>query len=57
MLKMQIEGKINSWATRFALSHSIQNKFALFPFKSLVQNIGHDGYGTNCVNFNSGKLI
>ena len=50
MLKMQMEGKINSWAIRFALSHSLNNKFGLFPIQSLVQNIGHDNSGTHCGN-------
>lgn len=48
MLKMQMNGLINSWAIRFALSHSLHNKKALFPSKSLVKNIGYDGSGVHC---------
>ena len=48
MLKMQTDSLINSWAIRFALSHSLHNKKALFPSKSLVKNIGHDGSGVHC---------
>ena len=57
MLKMQIEGKINSWAIRFALSHSLHNKYALFPSKSLVQNIGHDGTGVHSIPSNANDKI
>ena len=52
MLKMQMEGKINSWAIRFTFSHSLHNKYALFPSKSLVQNIGHDGSGVHSIPSN-----
>jgi len=48
MLKMQMKGKINSWAIRFALSHSLNDSYVLFPSKSLVHNIGHDGSGIHC---------
>ena len=53
MLEMQMEGIINSWGIRFTLSHSLHNKYALFPSKSLVQNIGHDGSGVHCVTSNA----
>ena len=48
MLKMQLIGEIDSWAIRFALSHCLNNAYALFPRKSLVKNIGHDNSGTHC---------
>ena len=48
MLKMQMDGKINSWAIRFALFHSLTESFTLYPSKSLVKNIGHDESGTHC---------
>jgi hypothetical protein len=48
MLKIQMKGEINSWAIRYALSHSLNNKFGLLPIKSLVQNIGYDNSGTHC---------
>mgnify|MGYP000406851878 CR=1 FL=1 len=48
MLIEQMEGRINSWAIRFALSHAMNDKFGLLPIKSLVQNIGFDLSGTHC---------
>ena len=52
MLKKQAEGRIDSWAIRFALSSSLNDKYTLFPSKSLVKNIGHDKSGTHCGNSN-----
>lgn len=48
MLKMQMEGKIDSWAIRWCYSHFKNNAYCLFPRTSLVQNIGFDGSGTHC---------
>lgn len=48
MLNRWHEGKINSWAIRFCYSQFIQNKVSLFPEKSLIDNVGFDGDGTNC---------
>lgn len=48
MLVNQVEGNINSWAIRFALSHALNDCFGLLPRKSLVQNIGFDLSGTHC---------
>lgn len=48
MLKDQMNGNIDSWAIRFSYSHSKNNSFCLFPAKSMVQNIGHDGSGIHC---------
>jgi hypothetical protein len=48
MLEKQMDGKINSWAIRFALSHALSDCFGLLPVKSLVQNIGFDLSGTHC---------
>ena len=47
MLKDQINGKTNSWAVRWYASAFLQNKYTLYPGKSLVSNIGGDGSGTN----------
>jgi hypothetical protein len=47
MLRDQIEGKTNSWAVRWYASAFLENKFTLYPGKSLVSNIGGDGSGTN----------
>ncbi|MET4081249.1 hypothetical protein ABIB40_001194 [Pedobacter sp. UYP30] len=38
-------GKNNSWAIRWYASIFLKNGLTLNPFKSLVQNIGHDGSG------------
>lgn len=47
MLKEQIEGKNSSWAIRWYASAFLENKLTLYPGKSLVENIGHDGSGTH----------
>lgn len=48
MLRRQIEGKNNSWAIRWNASLFVKNVLSLNVGKSLVQNIGFDGSGTNC---------
>jgi hypothetical protein len=47
MLRDQIDGKNNSWAIRWYASAFLENKFTLYPGKSLVSNNGGDGSGTN----------
>ena len=42
------KGKNKSWAIRFCFAQFLQDKLSLFPVKSLVQNDGFDGNGTNC---------
>ena len=48
MLADQIIGKNNSWAVRWYASAFLNNKYTLYPGKSLVLNIGNDGSGTHC---------
>lgn len=48
MLRRQIEGKNDSWAIRWNASLFINNILSLNVGKSLVQNEGFDGSGTNC---------
>jgi hypothetical protein len=48
MLADQIIGKNNSWAVRWHASAFLNNKYTLYPGKSLVLNIGNDGTGTHC---------
>ena len=48
MLRRQIEGKNNSWAIRWNASLFLQDILSLNVGKSLVQNEGFDGSGTNC---------
>ena len=48
MLKRQINGKIDSWAIRWCLSHYLTKSGCLYPINSLVKNIGFDGSGIHC---------
>ena len=48
MLRKQIKGMNNSWAIRWNASLFLKNCYALNVGKSLVQNVGFDGSGTNC---------
>jgi hypothetical protein len=47
MLKLQSEGKINSWAICWYASIFLMDGVILCPAKSLTKNIGMDGSGTN----------
>ncbi|MDP2156825.1 MAG: glycosyltransferase [Nitrospirota bacterium] len=48
MLEAQFKGKIDSWAIRWYLSVFMLDGLALFPVKTLVNNIGFDGSGMHC---------
>lgn len=48
MLRRQIEGKNNSWAIRWNASLFLRGILSLNVGRSLVQNNGFDGSGTNC---------
>lgn len=48
MLRKQIKGLNNSWAIRWNASLYLKDCYSLNVGKSLVQNIGFDGTGTNC---------
>jgi hypothetical protein len=48
MLVDQTQGKNDSWAVRWYASALINNRFTLYPGKSLVSNIGLDATGTHC---------
>lgn len=48
MLRRQTEGRNNSWAIRWNASLFLLDMFSLNVGKSLVQNEGFDGSGTNC---------
>lgn len=48
MLRRQVEGKNNSWAIRWNATMFLRDMLSLNVGKSLVQNIGFDGSGTNC---------
>jgi hypothetical protein len=48
MLKLQREGRIDSWAIRFCYAHFAQDMRCIYPVKSLVNNIGLDNSGMHC---------
>ncbi|KAA6347433.1 hypothetical protein EZS27_005117 [termite gut metagenome] len=48
MLRRQIKGKNNSWAIRWNTSLFLKDILSLNAGRSLVQNTGFDGSGTNC---------
>lgn len=48
MIIAQIEGKIDSWATRWEYTHFKNDAYSVYPVKSLLNNIGFDGTGVNC---------
>ncbi len=57
MLKDQINGKISSWAIRWVATAYTNNKYILYPSKTLVYNIGYDNLGTNTTSSNWGQLF
>src|SRR5262249_47266718 len=48
MLRLQMSGKLDSWAIRFDFAHAVNAAFCLHPVRSLIQNIGFDGTGVHC---------
>jgi hypothetical protein len=48
MLKLQMVGKIDSWAIRWCYAHFQHNAFCICPNRSFVKNFGFDGSGTHC---------
>ena len=48
MLALQMAGKIDSWAIRWAYSHWKHDALAVLPVRSRVLNIGLDGSGMHC---------
>jgi glycosyltransferase involved in cell wall biosynthesis len=48
MLKLQMEGKLDSWSIRFDYAHYKHNAFCLHAVRSKIQNIGFDGSGVHC---------
>lgn len=47
MLEKQVKGENDSWAIRWYASLFLQNKLTLYPYQSLVYNIGNDASGTH----------
>lgn len=56
LLKKQFGKKIFSWAICWYATSLLNEKISLYPFKSLVQNIGFDNSGTNC-GYNAGFAV
>jgi hypothetical protein len=48
LLARHMEGKIDSWDTVWAYTHSKHDAVSLLPISSKVYNIGLDGSGTHC---------
>lgn len=48
MANHQISGLVNSWYIRWCYNNILSNKYTVYPIKSLIQNIGHDGSGVHC---------
>jgi len=48
MLEKQCRGEVDSWAVRWHASLFLADRLMLFPGRSLVSNIGHDGSGVHC---------
>lgn len=47
LLRRQKRGKVDSWAIRWYASVFLQRGLSLYPGRSLVCNIGHDGTGSS----------
>lgn len=48
MLKMQMNGQLDSWCIRWDFCMFKHNAFCVIPKSSLVQNCGFDGTGVHC---------
>lgn len=52
MLDFQMKGLCDSWAIRWCYEQSKQDRYTVYPTKSLIQNKGTDGSGTHSGNTN-----
>ena len=52
-LKDQATGNTTCWDIRWYATAFLKDKLTLYPGRSLVENIGHDGSGTHCGDSNS----
>lgn len=57
MLDNQMQGKCDSWAIRWCYEQSKQNKYTIYPVKSLVDNQGLDGSGTHSGNIRDFDVV
>lgn len=53
MLLNALNGKIDSWYIRWVFSNFLENRKAIFPYVSKVNNIGFDINATHCNGINS----
>lgn len=51
-LEDNVSGKLNTWAIKWYASVFLESGFALHPYPSLTNNIGHDSSGVHCSNNN-----
>ena len=56
MLNDWRKGKNNSWAIRFCYNQYVNRQLCVVPNKSLVNNNGFDGDGTNCRKYSRFKF-
>lgn len=47
-LEDNVSGKLKTWAIKWYASFFLENGFALHPYPSLTNNIGHDSSGVHC---------
>jgi hypothetical protein len=47
LLRLQVDGAINSWAIQFYANMYLNNGVCIYPGNSLIDNIGFDGTGTH----------
>ncbi len=50
------QGKNHSWAIRFCYAQFVQGRLSVIPNRSLVNNEGFDGDGTNCKRYSRFKF-
>lgn len=48
MIEAEINGELNAGDVRVMYYQALNDKYTLYPKKSLTQNIGHDGSGVHC---------
>lgn len=49
MLISQMNGNLDSWYIRWCYTSFKHNKLNIYPKKSFINNIGHDGSGVHCI--------
>ena len=57
MMKLQHQGKIDSWAIRACFHQYLINSYTVFPVVSKVQNIGYGDDATHTSGYNSFKTV